>query len=272
MFLGTRTRFNTKPAAPLRMNRNLPWGTRLLALLNDGLAGSFTVSDQRSSDPSTVNNRSTLGLGTNARWRYGMGGPCIAETSAGSETASFSWGSLFLTTQELTLAIGYQKTDTTARFGNIFGTNGGDVARCNLSYENTGVMNWDFGGDVVGTTRLAYSTSFAELQKPSAWACTTGPRGMEIWQDGILRASNAAINPTRTNSTDTHFLGRFSDLANYYWVFVHRAQLPVNLVRDITLDPYNVLFEPSVSGQSRNFFGAAATAFPWLYYARLKGG
>lgn len=60
-----------------------------------------------------------------------------------------------------------------------------------------GTVYFDFGGATTGSTRIQVSgLSFAVTDR---WVFSVGPRGMEIWQNGILRASNSAT-PTRTNS------------------------------------------------------------------------
>lgn len=64
---------------------------------------------------------------------------------------------------------------------------------------------FDFGGSTSGATRVVTSSTVTKAVT-DVWAFTTGPRGMEIWQNGILLASNTAT-PTRTASTGEWGLG-----------------------------------------------------------------
>lgn len=58
-----------------------------------------------------------------------------------------------------------------------------------------GTVYFDFGGVTSGTTRL--SVAGLTFSNNDVFVFTTGSRGMEIWQNGVLRASNAS-NPTRS--------------------------------------------------------------------------
>lgn len=60
-----------------------------------------------------------------------------------------------------------------------------------------GTVYFDFGGFSEGSTRL--SVGGLTIKKHDVWAFTVGRRGMEIWQNGIRRASNGGT-PTRTNT------------------------------------------------------------------------
>lgn len=62
-----------------------------------------------------------------------------------------------------------------------------------------GVVYFAFGGNTDGSTRL--SKAGLTFSYNDVWVFTSGPRGMEIWQNGVLVASNSA-SPTRTNNTN----------------------------------------------------------------------
>ena len=105
--------------------------------------------------------------------------------------------------------------------------------KCGISIANTASqIDWDFGGNVSGSTRLR-SAALTNLSDRDVWACTTGPRGMEVWRNGVLIASNAAT-PTRSASTARWGIGlnltsAWSATANepfaYYGVALSSAQM-----------------------------------------------
>ena len=112
-----------------------------------------------------------------------------------------------------------------------------------------GVVYWDFGGTTAGTTRLTASGLTTSVK--DVWAFTTGPRGMEIWQNGVLRASNAAT-PTRSPSTSAFGIGRHatstgSDQTTTFAFAYARRQLGAEFLARITQSPgsmWGELFEP----------------------------
>jgi len=104
--------------------------------------------------------------------------------------------------------------------------------------DGAGGINWDYGGATVGVTRLSVAgLTFSD----DVWVFTTGARGMEMWQNGILRGSNAA-NPTRVNSAN--FWGLFagiiwsSDLAESGALLAYNRQLEVPEIQRLTIDPW----------------------------------
>ena len=149
-----------------------------------------------------------------------------------------------------TVALGYRKTDATLRDSYAFGVDDVDViTRLNvhLPYVD-GVVYFDYGGIGAGTTRvsvsgLAFGSNF--------WVFSTGPRGMEIWQDGALRASNTA-NPTRRNDAGTGlYIGGMDaipftdgDLAEYSYFAMWGRQLSRQDIVALSGEPYS-LFAPS---------------------------
>ncbi len=61
-----------------------------------------------------------------------------------------------------------------------------------------GRVYWDFGGATSGTNRV--DVGGLSFSRGDTWVLSAGPRGMEIWQNGILRASHGNA-PTRSAST-----------------------------------------------------------------------
>jgi len=148
--------------------------------------------------------------------------------------------------QEITIVLGYKKTDATNRISVAFGSRdhggAGDTAsRCSshLPYNN-GTVYWDFGGDS-GSNRVSVGgLTFGD----DVWAFTTGPRGQEIWQNAVRQAFAAAQNPTRTDAPyDVVSLGMLpgiaSDLAIYRFFYIYHRQLTEYEIDEITADPFS---------------------------------
>lgn len=71
--------------------------------------------------------------------------------------------------------------------------------------------------------------------RDSIWVASVGPRGMEIWQDGLKKASNAT-NPTRTaNTTAFKSLPQFASLGLLY---IWKRQLTTAEIKVISAHPY----------------------------------
>lgn len=166
---------------------------------------------------------------------------------------------LGLPTVEATLLWGYQKLDGTARSSGAFGvTDGASAIGTHLPYAD-GTVYWDFGGNSEGSTRLSVSSlTFGD----DLWAFTTGSRGMEIWQNGVRRASNSAT-PTRTNSGGAFYWGKHDgvtdcDFAAIWHCAIYGRQLTAGEIQAVSAAPYS-MFAPPVW---RRYFvpaGAAVT-------------
>ena len=99
-------------------------------------------------------------------------------------------------------------------------------------------------------------------------AVTVGPRGMELWQNGILRNSNGS-NPTRTALATSWGLagglgGAFgSDFAESGCCLLYNRQLDIPEIQRLTIDPWTP-FRPArrrptrtgVSTTSRSYIPA----------------
>lgn len=157
------------------------------------------------------------------------------------------------------IIVHYRKLDTTNRLAVIFAMNGNGVSDYLHAFTNaTGDLTWDYGGATVGTSRLQVSSlTFGD----DVWAFTTGARGMEIWQNGILRASNGG-NPTRVNSAN--YWGLFagiiwaSDFAESGCCLLYNRQLEIEAIRALTLDPWTP-FRPQRIGRTARATAAASS-------------
>src|SRR5215813_3261813 len=213
------------------------WGLfspdRLCILANE--AGGDTV---RSVTPVPVSGTfSGASWGTSKRWF----GPSILHDAL-ADKVSFGDASQILPTQGVTIILGYSKTSpgtfsAVAAFG-VDDTSA--VTRCGAQIPHSdGKVYWDFGGTTEGTTRLSIaSLTFSD----DVWAFTTGARGMEIWQNGNLKASNAA-NPSRTASTNAFKLGVHatvtdSDNADYGFIYVYSQQLSPSAIQHLSVNPF----------------------------------
>jgi len=238
-------RWTEKPPLGIGLNHSLPAGTLGLWLMNEGLGIRNILREEFGA----VTGTRTAGVGSR--------GTMLSHTAttARSDLFAAAIAASIVPTQEITVCLGYEKRDATLRNSGAFGTGSTNAERCGVHLPYTdGKVYWDFGGVVEGTTRL--SIAGLTTSDYHTWAFTSGPRGMEIWQDSILRAANSS-NPTRTASASAfrlgiHPTGSTSDLANYYWVWIHRSQMPVQVLQDILLDPYNTLCAPK--SLSKRFF------------------
>lgn len=117
--------------------------------------------------------------------------------------------------------------------------------RCGTHFPFTdGNIYWDYGGAVSGTTRL--SVAMPASSHRSVYAFTCGPRGMEIWHNGLRIANNTAT-PTRTELNAAFKLGLHggtttasdwdSNRFNCYAFGVSRAQLPYETLQKLTRSP-----------------------------------
>jgi hypothetical protein len=249
-----------KPPAGVQMRRNLPEGASGLWLFNEV------------NGPNSGNRLHLINLARNTETAF---------TSAGGNFGLFAYGSrglmmfhdatpdrtpllmpadaaVLVPTQGITICLGIEKRDATNRTAGSFDMDNGDGGVPSNQFcgafipWSDGTVYWDFGGSTEDATRE--SAAGLDTQGYHTWAFTTGPRGMEIWQDGVLRSSNSA-NPTRVQGGLKRFnLGSHSnlgsDFVDYYFFFMHREQLPIDLIRDILLNPYGTLAEP----RPRQFF------------------
>jgi hypothetical protein len=153
-----------------------------------------------------------------------------------------------------TVVLGLRKSDATLRPSAAFGTlSGSDADACgaHVPYSD-GTVYWDYGGQVGGTSRLTVSgLTFGD----DDWAFGTGPAGMQIWQNGRLRASNAGT-PTRVQGSAAWVLGASvgivaSDLVSHLYCYLYARQLDGGSIQALRVNPYAVFVPPHVRGHGR---------------------
>lgn len=196
-------------------------------------------------------------------------GQCRAHTATSDRTTLAATSLELLPLQGGTIALEYEKRDSTLRDSAAFGVSTAtNNQRCGAHVPFTdGTVYFDWGGISENNTRE--SVAGLTTSGRHIWVFTSGPRGMEIWQDGILRTSNAA-NPTRVNAASAFQLGihfsAASDFANYGWFYTNRRQLTSMECQRLSFEPYSFLLRqsPRVS-----YFPPAAAAGGW---GQLIGG
>lgn len=145
---------------------------------------------------------------TGSAWAGSEFGPVLRFT-ADSDMVALGDASI-LPTAEATVVLLYRKTDTTNRncdaFGLATGHGSGQKMGAHIP-EGDGGVKWDFGGNSEGSTRITAS-GLALGTDWHHWVFSAGPRGMDIWMDGALRASHSSP-VTRSAAVGVQFtLGR----------------------------------------------------------------
>ncbi len=167
----------------------------------------------------------------------------VREHNSTGDQSTLGLDSDFLPTQEITIVLAYQKTDATLRnavaFGNATATTG-QFCAAYVPFTD-GKVYFDFGGETAGTTRV--NTAGSPTVGDDIWTFTTGPRGMEIWQNAVLQASNG-VNPTRANGAVNFQLGRHkngtitSDLAKWKFFYIYHRQLGGREIMELVMQPF----------------------------------
>lgn len=178
----------------------------------------------------------------------------LALYSATAVTGATAWtipdSSAFLSTTQATVIIyGVLVARSGAGSGTFGAATSGIAPGANIgSYlpYSDGKVYWDFGGEAEGATRL--SVAGLTFSEKDVFIFTTGPRGMEIWQNGILRASNAA-SPTRTTTTNAWGLrAQYGtgapppDASKCYAFGYSRKQMPKEICAALSRDLWGTAF------------------------------
>lgn len=124
------------------------------------------LSTQNSSSGTTLLSNSSIAIPTGSQFTLIY----INDTSSSALSA--------------TLAVGQAGSGGTAEFN------------CYLPYSGDGKAYFRWGGEVDGVTSVSATAS----GNAGGWILTVGPRGMEIWQNGVRIASNTAT-PSRATSS-----------------------------------------------------------------------
>ena len=145
----------------------------------------------------------------------------------------------------------HEKADGTNRASITWGLDTATEAQyCHAAMPySDGVVYFAYGGNAAGSTRLDVSGLTFGADR---WVFSKGARGMECWQNGILRGSNAA-NPSRTQSVTTDFtLGSkqaqvlFSDVSHFNMFAIWQRQLTKDEILMVSHDPYMLWDEVAV--------------------------
>lgn len=207
------------------------------AVLFNG-ANTFMDSARVAGDGSYVSGLVSFAYGVN---RFGA----YTELTAAGLNERISWGNpSWIPASNLTISLCYEKTDATNRNSIAcsigYGIDGlADAINVHLPYSD-GVVYFDFGGNDSSHRVSVGGLTFGA----DHWVFSTGPRGQEIWQNGIKRASNAN-NPTRTpNLAHNWNLGgseagfTASDLCRFNMICMWDRQLLTEEIGMISADPY----------------------------------
>lgn len=208
---------------------------------------SLALRDLAGNRTPSLNNNGADGLayvGLGSSGRGFEGGPTYQQTQSDGVTfADFGDSSWFPTAASCSFALWYRKTDTTLRASIAAGiVNGADGERfgVHLPYSD-GIVYFDFGGFTEGVTRL--SVAWTADTVPHLWVFTVGLRGMEIWRDGALIASNGAT-PTRSSTTGQFRygsgLGTGGDIAEFGEGRVYNYQLSAAQVMALYANPWDL--------------------------------
>lgn len=182
-----------------------------------------------------------VGTHTGAIWNT-VGGPSIEFDGTNDEVNFGSTNALVPASTDVTFVLYYQKTDGTARASAAFGSLVGGVTTaaigCHLPYSD-GTVYWDFGGNG-SPNRVTYAGgTFGN----DVWVFRGGQLGMQIWQNGIVRAnSTTAVSRTAASPDQNFKLGEYasttaSDLARTRIFLVYNRALSQEEVQLLSHDP-----------------------------------
>lgn len=144
-----------------------------------------------------------------------------------------------------------RKTDATNRGGVLFGTDN-TVSNTRIFQSHCpfldGTVYWDFGGNVAGVTRVsAAGLTFGN----DLFIYTVGPSyGMNIWQNGILRATSN-ITPTRNTTAVTSAINRTTggitgDLMDMELFRVYNRELTPEEIKITSVNPWQIYNQPGL--------------------------
>lgn len=173
----------------------------------------------------------------------------------------------FIPTGNCSVVFCKRKTDTTNRSTYSFGCatqTGTSVFGAYVPFSD-GVVYWDYGGTSAGSTRLNVSSlTFGD----DVWVFTVGARGMEIWQNGIKRASNTA-NPTRTTITTTQLEIGKGDIAVISCLHIYDRQLSPSDITILSNDPC-AMYRSKKHPKGKYTTPAAGGFFSRYYYDMIS--
>lgn len=201
-------------------------------LVNDG--GGLGIADVV---------KGAQGVVTGGQWGTTQSGLVHSHTAT-SDKVLFGAGVLLNQVGASTMVMGYHKRDATNRSSGAFGSETvGARFGCHLPFSD-GTVYWDHAGSTAGTNRLtAPGLTFGD----DIWVLNAGARGMEIWQNGILRSSQAgwqaAIGIPGSFSFG-NYANAGSDLGDYSFCYIYNRQLPQAACQEISRAPYQIIDAP----------------------------
>ena len=265
------------PGTPLIQGNMAP--DRLCCPMNE--YGGSTVHDYSafsSTCNGTISGTASFNItqGKNGS-RYSATATNAAVTWSYADLYSSAAASGFLPTTACTIMLGYRKRDATNRVATCFGLDNNSPSTYRIGAHvpySDGIVYWDW--ENISTGRLTASgLTFGD----DVWAFTGGLRGQEIWQNGILRATNsntAGRTGQGGQPTDNWYLGQgngltvgtASDLADYDFVYMWSWQIPASYIQDLSRNPWSI-FRP----YSKRFpWGHTAVASTGFKRLDMEGG
>jgi len=158
-------------------------------------------------------------------------------------------------------------TDTTLRAVPLFGVfdGGTTTRRCGTHTPfSDGTVYWDYGG-ASGGQRLTWAgLGGKDVNRLNRWCFVAATRGLEIWHQGILRASNSTA-ASRTSAVDNKFMinagqqsgGGNNEIGEYYLFLVWNRGLSQGEVRRLDSNPWQVF---ATSDMQRSFVPGASAS------------
>ncbi len=210
----------------------------------------------------SVDNQSAVSV-TNGLWTRGLHGDAYRSDATDVTVSLTADADTFIPTKNVTIILGYRKTDATSRAAYAFAVDtatGGEKCEAHLPYSD-GTAYWHFGGNGGSNAVSASSLTFGN----DIWAVTAGDHGMEMWQNGVSVASSGTA-VTRSATTGDFALGLAagvgSDLADFHHLHIWQRVLSDDEIRDVTAD-INILAQPEYSHALLAGGAGGGTDFMW---------
>jgi hypothetical protein len=175
-----------------------------------------------------------------AAGRSQWAGPTLSHLNT-TDVTNFGINTDFIPLDAVTFVVGVRKRDTTLRNAGVFAV---DVStgsrRAELAFLSAGTVYFLFGGATPGTSLLQGPTV---THGDDVWVCSVGNRGMDLWQNGTLLASQTG-HVSRTGNTNEFKLGNApsatggGDLLDYAFLYIYPRQLDYESIRQISVDPF----------------------------------
>ncbi len=215
--------------------------------LSDIYAGSSSIVPGRKYGLSVRHGATTDIMRLTADLSAGVGFDNEVGQVVGDQTGQASHETL----QGVTILLCYRKTDVTLRAAYVLAVNDASVAaQCaiNIPYSD-GNIYWAYGGTTPNVSLLTVASGGLTLGD-DLWTFTTGVRGMECWQNGILRGSNTGNSTRGTVAGNAHFgwdglASPATDLADIALIMTWRRQLTKAEVMAVSANPWQV-FQPRI--------------------------